>query len=51
MATGLRLLAVVMLMAANPAMEMLSLSEQFAAATTEAQRSTALAAGQALLAG
>jgi hypothetical protein len=51
MATGLWLLAIVMVIAANPAVEMLSLSNQFAAATTEAQRSTALAAGQALLAG
>jgi hypothetical protein len=51
MATGLWLLAIVMVIAANPAVEMLSLSTQFAAATTEAQRSSALAAGQALLAG
>jgi hypothetical protein len=51
MATGLWLLAIVMVIAANPAVEMLSLSNQFAAATTEAQRSTALAGGQALLAG
>lgn len=51
MATGLWLLAIVMVIAANPAVEMLSLSDQFAAATTEAQRSSALAAGQALLAG
>jgi hypothetical protein len=51
MATGLWLLAVVMVIAANPAVQMLSLSDQFAAAATEAQRSSALAAGQALLAG
>lgn len=51
MAAGLWLLAIVMIIAANPAVEMLSLGDQFAAATTEAQRSTALAAGQALLAG
>jgi hypothetical protein len=51
MATGLWLLAIVMVIAANPAVEMLSLSNQFAAATTEAQRSSALAAGQSLLAG
>jgi hypothetical protein len=50
-ATGLWLLAIVLVIAANPAVEMLSLSGQFAAAATEAQRSTALAAGQALLAG
>jgi hypothetical protein len=51
MATGLWLLAVVMVIAANPALEMRSLSDQFTAAATEAQRSSALAAGQALLAG
>jgi hypothetical protein len=51
MATGLWLLAIVLVIAANPAVQMLSLSDQFAAATTEAQRSGALAAGQALLAG
>jgi hypothetical protein len=51
MAAGLWLLAIVMVIAANPAVEMLSLSDQFAAATTEAQRASALAAGQALLAG
>jgi hypothetical protein len=51
MAAGLWLLAIVMIIAANPAVEMLSLSDQYAAATTEAQRSSALAAGQALLAG
>jgi hypothetical protein len=51
MAAGLWLLAIVMVIAANPAVEMLALSDQFAAATTQAQQSTALAAGQALLAG
>jgi hypothetical protein len=51
MATGLWLLAIVLVIAANPAVEMLSLSDQFATTTTEAQRSAALAAGQALLAG
>jgi hypothetical protein len=51
MATGLWMLAVAMFIAANPALEMLSLSGQFAAATSEAQRSVAVAAGQALLAG
>jgi len=50
-ATGLWLLAIAMFIAANPAVEMLALSDQFAAATTGAQQSTALAAGQALLAG
>ena len=51
MATGLWLLAIAMLIASNPALELLALSDRFAAATTEAQRSAALAAGQALLAG
>jgi hypothetical protein len=51
MATGLWLLAIAMFIAANPAVEMLALSDQFAAATSEAQRSAAIAAGQALLAG
>jgi hypothetical protein len=51
MATGLWLLAIAMFIAANPAVEMLTLSDQFAAATSEAQRSAAVVAGQALLAG
>jgi hypothetical protein len=51
MATGLWLLAIAMFIAANPAVEMLTLSDQFAVATSEAQRSAAVAAGQALLAG
>ena len=51
MATGLWLLAIAMFIAANPAVEMLALSDQFAAATSEAQRSAVVAAGQALLAG
>jgi F0F1-type ATP synthase assembly protein I len=51
MATGLWLLAIVLFIASNPALELLSLSDRFAAATTEAERSAALAAGQALLAG
>ncbi len=51
MATGLWLLAIAMFIAANPAVEMLALSNQFAAAPAEAQRSAAVAAGQALLAG
>ena len=50
-ATGLWLLAIAMFIAANPAVAMLALSDQFAAATSEAQRSAAMAAGQALLAG
>jgi hypothetical protein len=51
MATGLWLLAITMFIAANPALEMLALSDQFTAATSEAQRSATVAAGQALLAG
>jgi hypothetical protein len=50
-AAGLWLLAIAMFITANPAIGLLGLSDQFAAATTEAQRSAALAAGQALLAG
>jgi F0F1-type ATP synthase assembly protein I len=50
-ATGLWLLSIAMFIAANPAIGMLSLSDQFATATSEAQRSMAVAAGQALLAG
>jgi Domain of unknown function (DUF4386) len=51
MATGLWLLAIAMFIAANPALELLALSDRFAAASSEAQRAAALAAGQALLAG
>jgi hypothetical protein len=51
MATGLWLLAITMFIAANPALELLTLSDHLAAATSEAQRSAAVAAGQALLAG
>jgi Domain of unknown function (DUF4386) len=51
MATGLWLLAIVLFIASNPALELLSLSDRFAAATSEAQRSAAVAAGEALLAG
>jgi hypothetical protein len=40
-----------MFIAANPAVQMLALSDQFAAATLEGQRSAVVAAGQALLAG
>ncbi len=41
----------VLFIASNPAVEMLSLSDHYAAATTDAQRATFLAAGQAMLAG
>lgn len=50
-ALGLWFLAIAMFIASNSAVEMLSLSDRFAAATTEAQRSVSLGAGQALLAG
>jgi hypothetical protein len=51
MATGLWLLAVVLFITANPSLELLALSDRFAAATSQAQRSAAVAAGEALLAG
>jgi len=47
-ATMLGLLGIADLLAVNPAFAMLSLSDQYAAATTEAQRAVALVAGQAL---
>ena len=47
---ALSLIGVVCFIAARPAFEMLSLSDQFAAATTEAQKSSLLAAGEATLA-
>jgi F0F1-type ATP synthase assembly protein I len=49
-ATGLWLLAIGMFIASNPAVQMLKLSNQFAVAATEEQRSQTLAAGQAVLA-
>jgi hypothetical protein len=49
-ATALGFLGIVFFIASNPAFEMLSLSDGYAAATTEAQRSTFLAAGEAMLA-
>jgi hypothetical protein len=47
---GLTLIAVMAFVAARPAFEMLSLSDGYAAATTDSQRSTYLAAGEATLA-
>jgi len=47
---ALSLIGVMSFIAARPAFEMLSLSNQFAAATTEAQRFIFLAAGEATLA-
>lgn len=48
--TTAALVGIAVYFASNTALSMLSLSEQYAAATSEAQRSTLLAAGQALLA-
>lgn len=50
MALGLWLVSLVLLIAANPAIEMLSLSHRFADATTEAERAALIAAGEALIA-
>jgi hypothetical protein len=49
-ATALYFVAIAAYFASNTAFEMLSLSGQYAAATTDAQRSVYLAAGQAMLA-
>lgn len=49
-ALTLSLVGIAAYFASNTAFEMLSLSNQFAAATTDAQRSLSLAAGQAMLA-
>ena len=49
-ATSLGLIGITVYFASNTALSMLSLSSQYAAATTDAQRSMFLAAGQALLA-
>jgi hypothetical protein len=50
-ATALGLVGIVLFITSNPAIEMLSLSDHYAAATTDAQRAMFLAAGQAMLAG
>jgi len=49
-ATALGFFGIAFFIASNPAVEMLSLSNQYAAATTEAQRTTLLGAGETLLA-
>lgn len=49
-ATALGFVGIVFFIATNPAFEMLSLSEKYAAANTDAQRAIFLAAGQAMLA-
>jgi hypothetical protein len=50
LATTLGLVGIVAYFASNPAFSMVTLSDQYAAATTDAQRSALLAAGQAMLA-
>jgi len=50
-ATALGIVGIVLFITSNPAIEMLSLSDRYAAATTDAQRTIYLAAGQAVLAG
>ena len=47
---GLSLIGIMAFIVARPAFEMLSLSDGFAAATTDAQRSAYMAAGEASLA-
>lgn len=47
---GLELLAVAAYIASNPAIEMMSLADQYASATTDARRAQLLAAGDATLA-
>jgi hypothetical protein len=49
-ATALGLLGIALFITSNPAFEMLSLSDQYAGAATDAQRSMFLAAGEAMLA-
>lgn len=49
-ALAFNLLGAALIVAVNPGVAMLTLSDRYAAATTEAQRTVALAAGQALLA-
>jgi hypothetical protein len=49
-ATALGLIAIAIVFAARPTFDMLYLSQQYAAATTEAQRAVLLAAGEAKLA-
>ena len=49
-ATASALISVVLFIAANPAFAMLSLSDQYAAAATQAQKTALLGAGQAMLA-
>jgi len=49
-ATALGFLGIVFYVASNPAFEMLSLSNRYAAATTEGQRTVLVAAGEAVIA-
>ncbi|GAI52340.1 unnamed protein product, partial [marine sediment metagenome] len=50
LATTIAIIGIVVFLATNNPFSMLSLSDQYAAATTDAQRSLFLAAGQAMLA-
>jgi hypothetical protein len=50
LAVGMWLVSLVLLIAANPSIQMLDLSERFSAATGDAERAAYLAAGQAQLA-
>ncbi len=49
-ATALGFVGVAMYVASNPAVQMAALSDQYAAATTDVERTTAMAAGKAMLA-
>lgn len=51
LATALGFVAIAAYFASNPAFSMLSLSNQYAAATTDAERTALLGAGQAVIAG
>jgi hypothetical protein len=51
LATALGFVAIAAYFASNPAFSLLSLSNQYAAATTDAERMTLLGAGQAVIAG
>ena len=48
LAAALGSIAIAVYFASNPAVEMLALSESYAAATTDAQRAAFLAAGEAI---
>lgn len=50
LAAALAFLGIILYVVTNPAIQMLALSERYAAATTDAERASYLAAGQAMLA-